>query len=217
MTVKNSGRTPTPVPRPFGSAVLDAHPMPTVVVDATVRVVFANAPAKRLFGVREGVKLGEALACVDAKDDACGLGPRCTGCAFRRVAVQAVAGTPGVERGFILRAGPGDPEDLHLLAFATPFERDGAPHAVLAFADVNALLGDPGIVKICEGCGKVQDEEGAWHALHLYLEDRLGLETAGGLCDDCHDGAGRATPAPTYRAPRPAPRSAGPRPGSRRT
>lgn len=214
--MKNSGRTLTPVPRPFASSVLDAHPMPTVVVDATARVVFANVPAKRALGVREGVKLGEALACADAKDDACGLGPRCSGCAFRRVALRAVAGTPGVERGFILRAGPGNPEDLHLLAFATPLERDGAPHAVLAFADLNALLGDPGIVKICEGCGKVQDEEGAWHALHLYLEDRLGLETAGGLCDDCHDGAGRTARA--YPAPRPAPpRSGGPRPGSRRT
>jgi hypothetical protein len=186
--------------------VLDAHPLPTLVVDAGARVVYANTSAKRRFGVREGLKLGEALHCADAEADECGNGPRCSACAFRRATLAALAGTPSMERGFVLRGEhPGDPEDLHLLAFTSPVERDGTTYAVVAFADVNEILGDPGIVKVCEGCGKVQDEEGAWHPLHLYLEDRLGLETAGGLCDVCHDGGLVQVPEQPRKTPVPRP------------
>ena len=29
---------------------------------------------------------------------------------------------------------------------------------------------------VCAGCGRVEDEEGGWHPMHRYLEDRLGLK-----------------------------------------
>jgi hypothetical protein len=83
------------------------------------------------------------------------------------------------------------PADLHLIARATPFEGGGARQAILALDDANAILADPRIVRICDGCGRVRDEEGEWHPLHRFLEDRLGLEGAGQLCESCEGRAPR--------------------------
>lgn len=182
---------PTRLARQLGAAVLEAHPMQTLVVDSALRVVYANRAAQRLLGVRDGMKLGDALSCAEAgAPGGCGTGPRCEPCAFHRSVERALRGETARERGFILRNGAGgEPADLHLLAFAAPFDRDGAPHAILALADANAILADPGVVRVCEGCGRVRDEEGRWHPLHRYLEDRLGLELAGPLCETCAGGS----------------------------
>ncbi|HEX9399890.1 MAG TPA: PAS domain-containing protein [Anaeromyxobacter sp.] len=185
----------TPVPRTgsatrqLGAAILDAHPVATVVVDDAFRIVHANGAARRLLGAREGVKLVDALPCLEPRaPGGCGAGARCASCAFHRSVERALAGESVRARGFVLRNDRGTPADLHLLASAAPFERDGARHAILALEDANAILGDPGVVRVCDGCGRVQDEEGGWHPLHRYLEDRLGLEGTGPLCDACNTG-----------------------------
>jgi hypothetical protein len=89
------------------------------------------------------------------------------------------------ERGFVLRGEGTRPGDLHLLASAGPFDHGGVRHAILALEDLNAMLGDPGLMRVCDGCGRMKDEEGGWHPLHRYLEDRLGLEASGPLCPEC--------------------------------
>jgi hypothetical protein len=167
--------------------MLEAHPMATLVVGADLVVVHANAAARRVLGARERVKIGDALSCVEARAPGrCGEGSRCGGCAFQRCIERALAGESSRARGFLLRSGArGEPADLHLIALASPFDAAGARQAILALDDANAILADPRIVRVCEGCGRVQDEEGEWHPLHRYLEDRLGLEGGGPLCDAC--------------------------------
>jgi hypothetical protein len=183
--------TPAPHEPPdlaLAAAALEAHPLPTVIVDENLRVVTANGVARRILGAVEGVPLGDALGCVDAFVGAgCGTGPRCANCAFRRTAARAVHGETVRDRGFVMR-GDAPENDLHLIARAGPFEHDGRL-AILALDDVNDMLGDPGILRVCEGCGRVKDEEGGWHPLHRYLQDRLGIETSGPLCEDCASGA----------------------------
>jgi len=192
--VKTATQRSTADPRQLGAAALDAHPVPTLVVDGAFRVVLTNAAARRLLGARDGVSLADVLACAEPHAAAArGAIARCTGCAFHRCVERALAGETVRERGFVLRSGAGgEPADLHLLAFAAPFERDGAPHAILTVDDANAMLADPGVIQICEGCGRIRDEEGQWHPLHRYLQDRLGLEAGGPLCETCDPGsAGR--------------------------
>jgi len=172
-------------------AILGALPCPTLVVDAEYRIVHANASARRAFRAGAGSKLGEVFACADVASGRCGEGSRCAGCAFRGAARRALAGEPARARGFLLRTGEGgEPADLHLLAFASPLEVDGARLAVLVLQDVDQLLADPGIVRVCTACGRVADEEGGWHPLHRYLEDRLGI-AGDQLCGACAGGAER--------------------------
>jgi hypothetical protein len=174
------------------AAALEAHPGATLVVDARLGIVIANAAARRLLGARKGRTLADALPCVEGRPPGgCAPGSRCGGCAIHRCVARALAGERARARGFVLRSGPrGAPADLHLLAAATPLGRAGARRAVLAVEDANAILSDPGLVTVCEGCGRVQDEEGGWHVLHRYLQDRLGMELAGPLCARC-EGRGR--------------------------
>jgi PAS domain-containing protein len=187
----------TPPPRPsqealLAAAVLEAHPVPTLVVDAAFRIAQVNAAARRLTGAREGASLTGLLSCTEPHPP--GAGERCPGCAIHRSVARALAGEAVRERGFVLRSGArGKPADLHLLAFAAPLEREGGAHAILAVADANALLADPRVVRVCEGCGRIEDEEGHWHPLHRYLEDRLGLEAEGPLCDACSEGGAPAS------------------------
>jgi hypothetical protein len=163
-----------------------------VIVDGRLMVVSANELARRLLGAGEGVPLGDALGCVDARlPEGCGGGQRCNECAFRRTAQRAIAGETVRDRGFVMK-GDRPEDDYHLIARACPFESDGGRLAILALDDLNDILRDPGVLRICEGCGRVKDESG-WHPLHRFLADRLGVETAGPLCDDCSDGGPRRT------------------------
>ncbi|HEX9243521.1 MAG TPA: PAS domain-containing protein [Anaeromyxobacter sp.] len=197
-------RTPvpraSPAARPLGAVAFDAHPIPTLVLDARLRVVVANASARRLFGATEGTPLGNALGCIDARSPGgCGSTDRCGGCAFRRAAERAIAGERTRERGFVIRGDQAErPGDAHLLAAAVPLRHEGQPFAILALNDVNAVLGDPDVVRICDGCGRVQDDDGAWHPLHRYLEDHLGIGDTGPLCGDCAAGLPRG---PSRRPP----------------
>jgi PAS domain-containing protein len=175
----------TPADEHLFAAALECHPLPTVIVDADLRVVSANELARRVLGAHEGVPLGDSLGCVDARlPGGCGTGARCATCAFRRTAQRAIAGETVRDRGFVMR-GDSPEDDFHLMARAGPFRRDGGRLAILALDDLNDLLRDPGILRVCEGCGRVKDEDGGWHPLHRFLADRLGIETAGPLCDDC--------------------------------
>jgi hypothetical protein len=181
------------VPERLGAAVLEAHPCPTLVLGADLVVLHANAAARQVLGARAGAKLGDALSCIEARaPGGCGSGSRCGGCAFQRCVRDALAGKAGRARGFVLRGGEaGKAPDLHLIGSAVPFGAGASRRAILALDDANAILADPGIVHVCEGCGRVQDEEGQWHPLHRYLADRLGLEAGGPLCDACEGRARR--------------------------
>jgi hypothetical protein len=175
--------------RKLAAALLDAHPSATLLVDGALRVIHANAAARLLLGARGGAGLAEVLPCVDAAAPGrCRAGALCASCAFRRCAERALGGEVARARGFVLAAGRAA-ADLHLAGSAVPIAHAGARHALLALDDANAVLADPAVVRVCAGCGRVQDEEGGWHPLHRYLEDRLGIEPAGPLCDACHGGA----------------------------
>ena len=53
-------------PDALGGLALEALPCAMLLVDATLRVVRANAAAREGLGARTGVSLGAALGCVEA-------------------------------------------------------------------------------------------------------------------------------------------------------
>lgn len=178
-------RVGTSADRDLTAGLLDALPVLALLLDRDLRIVHASAGARTLLGVEAGAGVGEALGCLEAKASVCGQGPRCGGCAVRRAAEAALAGERARTRGFLLRSGAGgEPADLHVLALAAPIERGGEPYAAIALLDVDEILVDQGVVHVCGGCGRVEDE-GQWHGLHRFLEDRLGLEVDGEPCAEC--------------------------------
>ncbi len=169
----------------LGASILEALPHPTLLLDAEQRIVHANAAARGLFGAQAGATLAATVGCVEAAGS-CGSSERCGGCAIRAVVSGALAGESTRARALLLRSGPaGEPADLHLLAVGAPLEQGGAAHAVLVLEDVDQMLIDPRVLRVCGACGRVEDEEGEWYPLHRYLEDRLGLEAGEALCQAC--------------------------------
>lgn len=175
------------------ASVLEAHPHATILVDRERRVVYANAAARALLGARAGADLARSLGCVEAAFGPCRMTSTCARCAVGQTIAAALDGRPARGRAFLIRGEEHDPaNDLHVLVSASPFERGGAPHAILVLQDVNALLADPDVLRVCGGCGRVQDDDGGeWYPLQRYLEDRLGLEGGSLLCPACSAGARR--------------------------
>ncbi len=170
----------------LGASILEALPHPTFLVDADRRVVLANAAGRGLFGAEVGATLGSALGCAEAAAGGCGAKPTCSDCTIAEVVRRALAGERARVRAFLLRTGEGgEPADLHVLVSGAPFRTAGAAHAILVLEDVDQILADPCVVRICEACGRIQDEEGDWYPLHRYLQDRLGLEASEEICPEC--------------------------------
>lgn len=170
----------------LGAGLLEALPHPTFLVDADRRVVFANAAGRSLFGAEPGSTLGSALGCAEAAAGGCGAKPTCSDCAIAEVVRRALAGERARVRAFLIRTGEGgEPADLHLLVAGAPYRLGDAAHAILVLEDVDQILADPGVVRICSACGRVQDQEGEWYPLHRYLQDRLGLEANEEICPAC--------------------------------
>jgi hypothetical protein len=162
----------------LAAAVLEGLPVATVLVDGALRVVHANALARAVLHAKPGDALDDALGCAP---DA----PARGAATIRDAVARALAGERVRARAFLLRTGAhGEPADLHLLACASPLDVGGVRHAVLVVDDADRILLDPSVVRICAGCGRVEDEDGGWHPLHVYLEDRLGL-ASDELCGAC--------------------------------
>jgi hypothetical protein len=166
--------------------VLEAHPHPTLLVDAELRIAHANRAARALLEPARGARPGDALRCLEAAsaEGGCGSGGRCAHCLLRKVVRSALDGVAARERALLARAGPGAP-DLHLLAAATPLERGGARHAILVVEDLADVLPLPALLPVCAGCSKIRDAGGTWLPFPAYLDEPLGVEVSHGLCDEC--------------------------------
>jgi hypothetical protein len=51
-----------------------------------------------------------------------------------------------------------------------------------ALAEVRRLSG---LLVICAGCKKIRDDEGQWHPIEFYLQERFGLRFTHTMCPDC--------------------------------
>ncbi|WP_462325087.1 hypothetical protein [Desulfoplanes sp.] len=55
-------------------------------------------------------------------------------------------------------------------------------HLEESFAEIKRLQG---IIPICAECKKVQDEEGQWKPVELYIQSHSGAQFSHGICPDC--------------------------------
>lgn len=82
---------------PSASVILDASPVPMVLIDASLRVRVANRATAKMFGRLahdlEHRLPGDAMQCLKALDspDGCGLGPTCHTCPLRTAVEETLA------------------------------------------------------------------------------------------------------------------------------
>jgi PAS domain-containing protein len=181
-------------PADYYRSLLDAVPLPVLVVDADVRIADANAAAARLLAVEPAEILrkrgGEALHCIHATDvpEGCGQGPACSDCVIRGSVNASFAGNAVVRRHANAEwVVGGESTRVDLLVTAAPFAYDGRQMALLILEDVSELHALRGIVPICAKCKKMRDDANYWRSVEGYLGRHFGVDVSHGLCPSCAD------------------------------
>jgi PAS domain-containing protein len=175
-------------------AALDAIPSFILVVDEDVRILHANAAARRLLGSAadlESVRLrraGHPLHCVHSNDvaEGCGRGPHCRTCVVRgAVGTCLREGRVVREKTIFEQVGHHEPGDTWFMVTAAPFEHQGARVALLTLEDISELMVLRGIVPICSWCRRVRTGDNYWQTVERYVSAKLAVDWTHSICDEC--------------------------------
>ncbi len=127
-------------------AIINAIPVPILLVDDDVRILDMNAAASAAFGVcKEAIYLqrgGDALHCLHSHDvpEGCGRGPACKSCVIRNSVSASFKGASITRRRmkFVVKADARKKE-LELMISASPFPLEGKSLALLVIEDITEL------------------------------------------------------------------------------
>lgn len=181
------------------SAVFEAVPTPTFLVDDDRRVHLCNRAARAFVGRDgEGVsaslkRQGAYMRCVHAAEhpEGCGHSESCSDCVVRQSVERALNGPERVVRrpaNVELQRGS-RVERLTVLLSAAPVAIEGARLAVLTIEDVTEITRLRAIIPICSACGRLRDEDRGdeWLRVEAYLKSRFDVDFTHGLCRPCED------------------------------
>ncbi len=171
--------------------ILDAMPLPVLVVDEDVRIRVLNRAGSAAFGLDEPAVLrrrgGEALHCLHAQDspDGCGRGSFCRTCIVRNSVKAALDGKTVVRRRTKLELGSREaPKTIDVLITASPLPGK-EPLALLVIEDISEISSLRDIIPICAKCKKIRDDHAYWQRVESYFHEHLGVDFTHGLCPVC--------------------------------
>jgi hypothetical protein len=172
--------------------IMDAIPLPILLVDDDVRILDLNAAASASFGVcKEAIYLqrgGDALRCLHSYDvpEGCGRGPACKDCVIRNSVTSSVKGTNTIRRRmkFEIKTD-GKKTELELLISASPFLHAGKNLVLLVIENITELTRLRAIIPICSQCKRIRNEAEFWEQVEAYFHDYIGVDFTHGLCPSC--------------------------------
>lgn len=128
-------------------ALLQASPVPSLVIDEQERVIAVNRAAERLFGddIRRYVntRCGDIIACAHRHVDpkGCGHSPACSACQLNTAIHQAITSGVSAKRGDaeIHVDGPHGEEHIRYLQYdMEPVQLDNHPYVIVSLYDITA-------------------------------------------------------------------------------
>jgi PAS domain-containing protein len=157
-----------------------------LVLDRQDRVIDVNATAARLLGI-DRLAIGKNLA--DAAPALGSLRGQHPGPEIMTLSPLSDAAmtleatvTPLAGRG-------GKPAGRVLLVRDITERRRAEQEREKLIADLSDALADvkklSGLLPICASCKKIRDDQGYWHQVENYMEDRSEVEFSHGLCPEC--------------------------------
>lgn len=177
--------------------ILNAVPLPALVMDGDARVHDLNDAARAAFGVDEAATLrrrcGQVLRCVNSAtvSEGCGYAPACAECVLRESVLQGVGGESVVRRRARAEIRQGETgRRLELLVTASPMPDHEQPLAVVFIEDAGDLARPRGIVPICAKCKRVRGGGDRWRSVEAYFEEHAGVVFSHGLCPPCAEDLG---------------------------
>jgi hypothetical protein len=174
------------------SEALSALPVPVLIMDEGLHVLYVNEAAQALMGEQppwlKTHRCGDVLQCVNAlrPGACCGETEDCPRCVVRQSVVGACQEQSTVTaRALIRRQGGGEDEFAHVLVRAQGLTHEGLAVAILMLQDIPELIETSDILRMCAWCHKVNSDGEAWEELPGYLNRQLSLAVSHGMCPDC--------------------------------
>jgi PAS domain-containing protein len=172
--------------------VLDAIPFMVLVVDADMKIHYANLAAAPLLGAEHISGLmrhcGEALRCIHAIESAggCGTSRSCRECVCRKSA-EIARGNTTVSRQqcnmTIIKHGK--PEEMSFDVTAAPFACNEDQLVLLLLEDTTELTLLRKIAPICMHCKRIRNTDNSWEKIEEYLLRNNQLKFTHSLCPEC--------------------------------
>ena len=176
----------------FYSAILEALPIPVLVVDPEVRILFYNTAAAALVGTETATVIrncpGDVLHCIHSTEalEGCGFSSFCSDCIIRNSVQQSLAGKKvfrKMQKMELLQNK--DLVEIHLLVTTAPISYGESQLVMILLEDVSELMMLKKLIPICSQCKKVRDDQEYWHEVDKYLKDHWDLDFTHSLCPKC--------------------------------
>jgi nitrogen fixation/metabolism regulation signal transduction histidine kinase len=172
--------------------VLDAIPFMVLVVDADMKIHYANLAAVHLLGNEydPGSKhhCGEAFRCIHAIEaiGGCGTSPFCRECVCRKSAEIALGNaTASRQKCHMTSLKDGKPEEIYFDVTAAPFACHEDHLVLLLLEDTTELMLLCKIAPICMHCKRIRNADNSWEKIEEYLLRNNHLKFTHSLCAEC--------------------------------
>lgn len=174
--------------------LLDALPVPVLLVDARMQVLEANTTARHEFGTdAESARrndLGVVIECLHAtqQDNPCDHSVCARDCVVRNAIGGAIHGRKTLRCKATMQLHFGsDIREATLLVTAAPFKSQQSPLGLLTLEDVSELTQLHSILPVCASCGQVRSDEGYWARVKAYMSGRIDALGPCGYCSACDE------------------------------
>ncbi len=177
---------------PYYRSLLDAIPMPLLLVDDDLAIIDLNTAASDMMMKTKTEVLrkrgGEAMSCVHSTDSpaGCGAGPHCQDCDVRNSVRDANFGQIVQRRRSkfeVVTVNGVEARDM--LITASPVQALDRQLVLLIFEDITVVTKLRSLIPMCSHCRRVRIEEEYWQSVEQYLETEYGTSVSHSLCQEC--------------------------------
>ncbi len=168
--------------------ILDAIPLPVLVVDEDVRILDANSAGIQMLGGESELVLrqrsGEALHCVHSFESAqgCGYGEQCKDCVIRNSVHSSLHGRRMVRQKLTLQlANATKSRAVEMLITTSPLQLRDQRLVLVILEDITELTALRSLLPICAKCKKIRDDRQYWHQLEGYMSVHHHVDFSHGL------------------------------------
>lgn len=176
----------------FCTALLEATPIPVLVVNPEVKILYFNSAASKLVGSDAEIvirsRTGEVLHCIHSTEalEGCGYSPFCKDCIIRDSVNQSLKGRKVSRKLYKMELVQKDNAvEICLSVTTVPLQYSGEHLVMLLLEDVSELRTLRQLIPICSRCKKIRDDQEYWHHVEEYLKDQMDVDFTHSLCPEC--------------------------------
>ena len=176
----------------FCKALVEATPIPVLVVNPDLKIHYFNSAASKLVGSDAEVVIqhpaGEVLHCIHSTEalEGCGYSPFCKDCIIRNSVNQSLKGRKVFRKLYKMELIQKDSTaEIYLLVTTVPLQYSGEQLVMLLLEDVSELRTLRQLIPICSKCKKIRDDQEYWHHVEEYLTDHLDVDFTHSICPEC--------------------------------